>query len=192
MRRIFLLCILATTCAIAKAQVYYGVKGGANLSTIVGDDVQYAHTRVGLHTGIFAGFPVTTRFVIQSEIVYSAQGARFKVPGWVDQTTRLNYLNIPLLAKYSTGSGVYGITGPQIGFRLSAKSVQDDSKNDLKEYYKPTDFSWAFGLGYKTSCPIGFDFRYNLGISRNFKLNGTSSIRNSVFQVGVFYLLKHK
>ena len=191
MKKIFLILVCASTFAVANAQVSFGVKGGLNLSNVVGDDAEGAKAKVGYHVGLLAGIPVTSNFSVQPELVYSAQGAKYEEAGEDDVNLNSGYLNIPVLAKYSAASGFYGVTGPQLGFLLSAKAKQGDDKTDVKEFYKSTDFSWAFGVGYKTSSNLGFDLRYNLGLSSLDK-DDEGKVKNSVFQLGVFYLLGSK
>ena len=105
-----------------------------------------------------------------------------------------SYLNIPVLAKYQHSSGLYGETGPQLGFLLAANVKSGGTSQDVKSSYKSTDFSWAFGVGYKIPLiGAGIDARYNLGLSNIAaeQVNGYS-VKNSVFQIGVFYLFGGK
>jgi hypothetical protein len=190
MKKIFLIIVCASTFVVAKAQVSYGVKGGLNLSNVIGSDADDAKAKIGFHAGVFAGFPVADKLSIQPELVYSVQGAKYEETG-DDVNINTGYLNLPVLAKYSAASGFYGETGPQLGFLVSAKAKQDDDKVDVKEYYKTTDFSWAFGIGYKTSSNLGIDLRYNLGLSR-LDEEGDAKAKNGVFQLGVFYVLGNK
>ena len=79
----------------------------------------------------------------------------------------------------------------QIGFLLSAKASAGGTSVDVKSDFKSTDFSWAFGLGYLTTANVGIDARYNLGLSNIENTSGTNStgtLKNTVIQIGVFYL----
>jgi hypothetical protein len=131
---------------------------------------------------------------VQPEAYYSDQGAKVKIDdgsgGTISGTYKLGYINVPVLLKYTTSSGFFVQTGPQIGFLLSAKASAEGQTVDEKQYFKSTDFSWAFGAGFLTSMNIGIDARYNLGLSNVEKDqgSGTGTIKNSVIQVGVFYL----
>jgi hypothetical protein len=188
MKKFFLIIVCASAFVTTKAQVSYGVKGGLNLSNIIGSDAEGAKAKIGFHAGVFAGIPVADRFSIQPELVYSAQGAKYEETGEDDVNVNSGYLNVPVLAKYTTASGFYGETGPQLGFLMTAKAKQGSDKTDVKEFYKTTDFAWAFGVGYKTSSNLGVDLRYNLGLSRLDK-EGDAKVKNGVFQLGVFYVL---
>jgi opacity protein-like surface antigen len=191
MKKIFMIIVCASTFVVAKAQVSYGIKGGLNLSNIIGSDAEGAKAKIGFHAGAFSEIPVTDKFSIQPELVYSAQGAKYEESG--EDAVKINsgFLNIPVLAKYTAASGFYGETGPQLGFLMSAKAKQGDDKTDVKEFYKTTDFAWAFGIGYKTSSNVGVDLRYNLGLSR-LDEDGDAKVKNGVFQLGIFYVLGNK
>jgi hypothetical protein len=191
MKKIFMIIVCASTFVVAKAQVSYGVKGGVNLSNVIGGDAEGAKAKIGFHAGVFAALPVADKLSIQPELVYSVQGAKYEEDGEDDVNFNSGYLNIPVLAKYTAASGFYGETGPQLGFLMSAKAKQDDDKVDVKEFYKTTDFSWAFGIGYQTSSNLGIGLRYNLGLSR-LDEDGDAKVKNGVFQLGVSYVLGSK
>jgi hypothetical protein len=190
MKRIILsiLCIVAIT--VVNAQLSFGGKAGLNLATITGDDVEDLKMKPGLYVGLQVQVPITESFYFQPELVYSMQGAKYD-DGEDDGKLKMDYLNIPLLAKYQTGSGFFVETGPQIGFLLSAKEKFDDEDIDIKEYFKKTDFSWAIGLGYKMANGFGINGRYNFGLSKiGEEVDGEDpgKAHNSVIQLGVFYV----
>jgi Outer membrane protein beta-barrel domain len=173
----------------ASAQIQFGVKAGANFATLTGTGSNGATTKVDFHGGGFAQIPLVNSFFLKPELVYSRQGAKATSDGVVYNINQ-NYLNIPVLAKYQHSSGLHGETGPQLGFLLAANVSSGGSSQDVKSSYKSTDFSWAFGVGYKIPLiNAGIDARYNLGLS-NIAATQVSgySVKNSVFQLGVFYV----
>ena len=105
--------------------------------------------------------------------------------------TRLNYINFPLLIKYSSSSGFFGATGPQIGFLVGSKIKTGDITVDAEDTFETTDVSWTFGLGYMFSQQIGVEGRYNLGFTKIVEDND-SKVQNSVFQLGIIYKLSLK
>ena len=177
----------------ASAQIQFGVKAGANFATLSGQGSEGATTKVDFHGGGFVHIPLVNSFFLQPELLYSRQGAKATSDGVVFNINQ-SYLNIPVLAKYQHSSGLYGETGPQLGFLLAANVAAGGSSQDVKSSYKSTDFSWAFGVGYKLPLiGAGIDARYNLGLS-NIAATDVSgySVKNSVFQIGVFYMLGGK
>ena len=162
------------------AQVQFGVKAGANFANITNSDG--GKTLVGLNAGALVKIPVTEAFSVQPEAVFSMQGVKYD-----GGKNTLSYINVPVLATYTLPVGVFFQTGPQIGFLMSAKAKEDGGESiDIKSALKSTDFSWAFGAGYLIpEVNLGFNARYNLGLS---KLADGSDSKNTVIQVGVFYM----
>ena len=178
------------SCISVKAQVEFGAKVGANFSTLTGSDVHNANTKVGFQGGVLADVQLAGSFWLQPEVNFSMQGAKVE-SGGNEYTLRHNYLNVPLLLKYKDESGLFAETGPQLGVLLTAKASANGLTSDVKSSFKSTDFSWAFGVGYLVKeINAGIDVRYNLGLT-NIEANGSGTngtMKNSVFQVGVFYL----
>lgn len=185
-----IVCLAGLSCLSCNAQVQFGVKAGANFSTLTGSDVSGAKTKVGFQGGVLVGVPLAGSFCLQPEVNYSMQGAKASTSG-ADFSLSQNYLNVPVLFKYKHESGFFAETGPQIGFLMSAKLSGGGNSVDVKSDCKSTDFSWAFGLGYLVkSVNAGIDARYNLGLTNN-ETSGSNSngtVKNSVIQVGIFYL----
>jgi len=126
---------------------------------------------------------LTEALGLQPEAVYSGQGVK-----GTGGKISLNYINIPVLLTYTLPAGLFFQTGPQLGFLVSAKAKGNDGSSvDLKSLFSSTDFAWVFGTGFLIpNANFGFNARYNLGISSLGKDGGSS--KNSVFQVGVFFL----
>jgi hypothetical protein len=174
-------CVLALT-TLSQAQVRFGVKAGINLANVSGDDVDGNSMKIGFNAGAVAKISVSEAFSIQPEIVYSDQGAKLED----DVKLNLSYINIPILAQYNTGGFIIE-TGPQFGFRMGAKLKGDGGSLDLKEQTKGFDLGWGIGVGYLTQSGFGVNARYNLGLS-NIADDDDGDLKNSVIQIGVFYL----
>jgi hypothetical protein len=198
MKKTFLILILSGAFLATKAQqIKYGVKAGVNLANVAGD-VEGNKMKIGFNAGAFAKVSLTEAISLQPELLLSTQGAKEKgsFEGInYEVKNNVTYLNIPVLAQYNTASGFYGETGPQFGFLLSAKAKSDEGKQDIKDGLKKFDLSWAFGVGYLTQSNVGVNVRYNLGLSNMSDAKGMDNdakMRNSVFQIGVFYVLGSK
>lgn len=173
-----------------KAQdVHFGIKGGLNASNINVSDNQGNHldTKIGFNAGLLAHIHAGKSFAIQPEVYYSSEGAKSTISN-IKSTLNLGYINVPVLAQYMFGNGFRVEAGPQVGFLINAKSkVKGSPSEDVKEFYKTTSFSIPVGAGYLTSFGLGFDARYNFGISDIVKDNSGSTARSNVFQFGLFY-----
>lgn len=180
MKQIFLALAIALVGTTGFSQATLELKAGINAATIKGKDVTGYKAKTGLYLGGLAHIPLSTSIGIQPEIYYSADGAKWKDE---DAKTILHYLKIPALVRYNAG-GFNAVTGPQLGFLLSAKDEEEKETTDIKEYLKKSDFSWAFGVGYSVSPLWSLNARYNLGLSKFYEEEKNSSI-----QIGVQYRL---
>lgn len=182
--------ILMTTQANAQ-HVNIGVKGGLNLYNINNSNGVEYDTKAGVNFGLLGHIHLAKHVAFQPELVYSAQGAKYTIGG-TETKKNLNYINVPLLVQYMFDNGFRLEAGPQMGFLASAHSKTGDIKTDIKDDLKKVDVAVALGVSY-VHPPTGFgvDARYNLGLT---DINDNSSVKstNRGFQIGVFYLFKHK
>jgi hypothetical protein len=203
MKKLVLILIagISFTMANAQGQIQLGVKGGLNLSTITvsnGFNGYSYSTLPGFNAGVFLKVPVIRFFSVQPELNYSGQGFKADDGSGGTYSEHVNYLNIPVLGKFTTRSGFFLETGPQLGLKLNAKDKENGVSQDVSSAYNNADFSWVFGAGFKIPmAPVGFDLRYNVGISNvandSYYGNGYGQygVRNGVFQLDVFFVLFH-
>ena len=205
MKKIILFTVLAIFCFMANAQdeptkssdISFGLKGGLNFSLITGDDTDNLDGRVAFHVGAVAEFPISEKFSVQPELLYSAQGDKGAFDG-MDIKFKMDYLNLPVMAKYYAAQGLSLEAGPQIGFLLSAKAEGGGVSLDIKDLFKSIDFGLGFGLGYKLENGLNFSGRYNVGISNFVDSDGSlldepiytgdSKNYHNVFQLSIGYL----
>jgi long-subunit fatty acid transport protein len=161
MKKIILAAIAVMTFSFANAQqTRFGVKGGLNVTTFAGGNYWDAKSLVGAHVGGFAEIKIIERLAIQPELLFSMQGA--KLEGYGDKfDDKLNYINIPVLAKFYITKQFTAEAGPQIGFLVSAKSDGEDAK----DFYKSTDLGFNFGVGYNFTENLSVGLRYTVGLS---------------------------
>jgi hypothetical protein len=169
-------------------ETHLGLKAGLNISSASINPGDNYNSKVGFHAGGLAHIHISKHFALQPELVFSAQGGERKD----DSKLKLNYINIPVLAQYMSQNGFRLQTGPQLGILASAKRVDPGGnvERNIKEDMSNIDFSWAFGAGFLFPGGVGIDARYNLGI--NDVWEGPAEIKNSVFQLGLFYQFMHR
>lgn len=126
-------------------------------------------------------------FSIQPELNYIGKGTRLK-NGNIKTDLDLNYLELPVLAKYSFGP-VFVNAGPSIGL------LMDKESKVIKNYgekLKKLDFGVQMGAGVAVPLGIGkviVDARYNLGLS---DLGKQTSIKNRGIIASVGYAIPLK
>ncbi len=185
--------------------INFGAKAGVNFASITGDDTDGLSSRTSIHAGLVAEIVISEKFSFQPELLYSSQGADYKESEGYDGSYQLDYLNIPLMAKFYVGDGFSLEAGPQVGFCMSAnedftfssvgqKSVAQKSvaeKEDISEFVKDFDFGINVGVGYKMESGLNFGARYSLGLANIWDGEESNDFtnHNSVMQVflGFFF-----
>ena len=177
------------------------MKAGLNISNINSNFTGNFDPRTGLNAGAIVNIPLQYSLDVQPEFYYSAQGAKYySYDDGYEHQLLLNYFNIPLLLQYRLRCGLLLETGPQVGILANVKDKSPGIITTGNAYisgFKNVDFSWSFGLGYKSMSGLGVDLRYNPGIS-NINDFGNEILHNNVMQLGLFYLfnpsytVKHK
>ncbi|MBU2950724.1 PorT family protein [Tamlana agarivorans] len=159
----------------------FGVKGGLNFANVMGDQSENKDLVTAFNFGGMVEIPISEKFSVQPEIMFSGNGFSIN-----EDVTALNYLDIPVMAKYYLTKGLSIEAGPQIGFLLSAKTEDID----VKDSYNNVNFGLSTGVGYKLDNGINFGARYNLGLSNINDIDG-SSIKNRLgalqLSVGYFF-----
>lgn len=186
------LMLMSTTFIAAQEFVYFGVKGGVNFSSFTGDgydDFVDPEERTSFHLGLLAEIPLGERFSIQPEVLYSAQG--YDIASRDDANDieyQIDYINVPVLAKFYVTNGLSIEAGPQIGF-LVHEEIDFNPNSDggdvelADDQFKSVDFAVGLGASYKFSNFFVFG-RYNIGLSDIYDLDGVDA-KNSVIQAGV-------
>ncbi|WP_111706244.1 porin family protein [Lutibacter citreus] len=164
--------------------INFGIKGGLNFASISGDNTENIDPVTAFNLGIMSEIQISNKFSFQPELMFSGVGYSIE-----DDTVALNYLNIPLMAKYYLTKGFSVEAGPQIGYLLSAKN----ESVDIKDSFNSVDFGLNVGIGYKLDNGLNFGARYNFGLSDINKsdvenINGfTGNNKNSALQISIGY-----
>jgi hypothetical protein len=192
MKKAFL--ALALTLGVASAaqaqSARFGVKAGASLTSFTGSNTDGLKNKFGFNGGVMANFALNDMFSVQPEVLYSMKGTKFDGGG--DLRLTANYIDVPVLAKVSTGAtGLFFELGPQVGFLASAKLKDDSNSVDAKDGYKSVDFGYAAGLGFQAESGPMVGLRYNGGFTSIDKDSNTK-LRNSAFQLYVGFLFGGK
>lgn len=169
----------------AKSQgVHFGIKGGLNASELHGSGINDAKTKIGFHAGALAHIHTSNpSWGIQPELMYSLEGAKYNDDVKLD----LGFLNLPVLVQYMFDNGFRIEAGPQLGFLMSAKQKMGDNSEDVKDNLKSINFSIPVGIGYLTRSGLGFDARYNFGVSDLNDMGEGNKVTGNNFQFGLFY-----
>ena len=206
MKKLIIAAIAVLSVGVASAQnVKFGIKAGLNYATFSGD-VKESNGIIGFAAGGFANIAINEKFAFQPELLFSIQGTTDKstnsYSGYSytnDYTSRVNYLNVPLMFRFKAAEKFYLEGGPQVGFLLSVKRTDKVTRvvgntttvteysSDNKDDVNTVDFGLNFGAGYDFTKNISVGLRYNLGLSNVAKDVVDYKVRNSVFSLAVGY-----
>jgi len=203
------------------AQISVGAKVGANFADtrvdgLLGNLAPEQTTFTGFTAGVMAEIPMINALSFRPELNYIQKGFTVSQSFDVDligidmevgakARTRINYVELPLLLKYSIGSDaakVYAISGPSIAYAANAElnpvatfivdfnlpSIPINLDNNI---YNRWEISGILGAGGEVKAGNGkvfADARYNLGFTN--MLNNPIvdlRIKNQGFNVSAGY-----
>jgi hypothetical protein len=95
----------------------FGIKGGLNFAILYSDPT--ASSKAAVNIGIFVDIKSSDKLHFQPEIIYSMQGTTVSQEGQTAQIN-LNYINLPLMAKYFVNKDFNIQFGPQFGTLVSS------------------------------------------------------------------------
>lgn len=111
-----------------------------------------------------------------------------------DIVRKNDYINVPLLAKAYTKSGLNVFAGPQLGLNVSEKIVITDNNNRVTtlktDDIMPLDLSVMIGVGYQFKRGFLLSANYNIGITNVADNYGDEPSRNGVFQFNAGWRFK--
>lgn len=200
MKKLILMAAMVLASAATYAQHAVGTmtlqpKIGVNIADLTetsGDDV-----RIGLAAGVEAEYQASDIFSISAGVIYSMQGAKYSdggsflgVSASSDVTTKLDYVNIPILANVYVAKGLAVKLGIQPAFKVNSSvsgsysvAGYTGNSNEYEIDAKDIDFSIPVGMSYEFNNVV-LDARYNWGVTKVFE-GGDS--KNSVFQITLGY-----
>lgn len=188
MKKILLTAVVMLASVASYAQHAVGAftlqpKIGMNVASLTKCDG--CDPRIGLAAGVEAEYQATDIFSVSAGLIYSMQGNKAKEEG-VTLTTKLDYINIPILANVYVTKGLAVKLGVQPAFNVSDKRKLSGGKASVEAEdvgAESFDFSIPVGLSYEYNNVV-FDARYNFGVT-NIADGGDS--KNSVFQFTLGY-----
>jgi len=155
--------------------VYVGPKVGMTYSTISnfsdmsGSTTQY---RIGYQAGAVGEFGFTSKFSFQTEVLFYSRGTKMDA---VNSKIKMNYVGIPLLAKYSFKAlgftKLYAMGGTFTDVRTKGEEVYSGvgaQTVPLPSGFKKYDWGFSFGAGAEYPTDKGIwviDLRYDLGMT---------------------------
>ncbi|MGM0582816.1 MAG: porin family protein [Bacteroidota bacterium] len=192
---ILLFLFLFVTTNYSLSQTNFGIKGGVNLANVIDADYNF-DSRTGINLGAFVDIPISnSSFSIQPEIIYSQKGtqdsgyAGIDNNTWVEIVNKRDYLEIPVLLKYSyeisKNTHPFLTFGPYFGINMNTESevTADGAQVNSGELNDKSDIGMSLGLGYQIEF-INLNIRYNAGLVNI----GERDSKNSVFSASIGFI----
>ncbi|MFN7118281.1 MAG: porin family protein [Saprospiraceae bacterium] len=199
-----LLLFTTGTWTLLQAQVGLGLRGGVlwtKAELEQGDDKFDNDYLMGYTGSLFAEIGISEAFAIQPEVVFLQKGYKNTIEddGIYERKLMMNYLEVPVLAKWRIGSETIKaqlLLGPTFGYALDGTVKANGEKTDLDlDDVTRLDIGVLFGAGF--DIPLGpgsvfVDGRYGLGITN---LNNAANAddfhwHNRTISVGVGYIYR--
>lgn len=172
MKRVYLLIlVLVAWMAIpAQAQFKWGIKGGANISSIHFSDLPETFSTDNL-TGFHIGPTIELMAPLvglgfDASILYSQTGMEIGT-----QTVKSDYLNIPVNLKWKIGIPavkVFAAAGPYVGFRLGGGKIWDVLSDQIES--KSFSAGLNIGAGVELIQHLQISATYQLGLTDNYSI----------------------
>lgn len=186
----FLFGIFLCSVCYSNAQMSYGVKAGVNISSLTGEFKRGIGQKsmINFHAGFVTEFPLSDRFSLQPEAYFSRQGTQIVQPNGNEIKYHLDYVNIPVLAKFYIVEGYSSVEiGPQFSVQTSEKL--DPNVDGKEEYTRDFDKALVLGTTYQFDNGLFCSLRFNVGFSDLFIThslygNGHAASRYAQFSVG--------
>jgi hypothetical protein len=192
MKKMMMMMLMATVALTASAQNTLRDNGTFTLQPKVGIGIGMLSgewktlsgvdnkSRIGLVVGLEGEYYAMEWLGIAAGINYAQQGYKMKGNG-MEETYKLDYLNIPLTADFYVAKGLALKTGLQFGFLMNAKVDSEDVKDACKKF----NLSIPIGISYEISDFV-LDLRYNLGLTKTNKDDG-NKLRSDLLQITLGY-----
>lgn len=168
--------LVLALCVKANAQdkpFTFGVKAGANMSTLTGD-YKDSKVRFGYNVGVTVDYAVTENWFVLSGLEYTTKGVNGKKVNGVKSSIGASYIQLPIHAAYkldiASSTKLVFQAGPYVALGVNGKNKIESSNNtvalSLKENtfgkrMKRFDFGLGLGVGAefgKINANIGYDF----------------------------------
>ena len=193
MKKLLMMLVMATVAMTASAQNTLRDKGsftlqpksGVGIGTIAGSWTTIGgekdKARIGFVAGLEGEYYAADWFGLAVGLNYAQQGFKFEAEDY-KETTKLDYLNVPIVGNFYVAKGLALKTGFQFGFLMNAKL---DSQ-DIKDLCNKVNFAIPIGVSYEIENVV-LDLRYNLGLNKTNKADNGNKARTDLIQITLGY-----
>ena len=145
---------------------------GMTLSSLFGQNSNNVDSRIGFAAGAEFEHQFNRVFALSAGIMYQQQGTKVKDEEQNKYNTRLDYVNVPILANFYVWKGLSVKAGLQPGFMVHSSLTRPDdyAEFDEKDCNK-FDLQVVGGIGYEIKHFV-VEFRASYGCFHPFTIGG--------------------
>jgi hypothetical protein len=183
----FLLCGISLH---AQTDFHFGVKADIDLTKVSGNGMSNSLT-TDYEGGLYGEINFGKKWGIQPEVMYSRRDAKIaddfsayyinQVSIDYKKTVKLNYIVVPVMARYNISTLFSVLLGPQFGFKLYD---DEDLLKSGKPAFKDLDFGIAGGVQLNISESFKFYARYYQGLSNINNIDDRYDWKTRQIQIG--------
>ena len=158
-----LFAIVLMAVAPVQAQVKLGVKGGLNITNMsLNSDIVSSSNRTGFFIGPTLKFTLpVVGLGIDAAALYDQREAKSN-----DKTIKTQNINVPINLRYIIGlgsiAGIYFAAGPQFGFNVGNKNIENNVNTTTTWNFKDSNFSINLGTGVMLLKHLEIGANYNI------------------------------
>ena len=167
MKKLVLILWLVSIIGVASAQDF-GAQflAGANFSQVDGDQLG-GYNKLGANLGIQIDREITEDWAAAFELRYSMKGSKKvidpKGPPTFTLTLNYQYIEVPLLAKYTKYEKLTLYAGPSLGVKVLGKRIENGIETDVDDL-RPYEVGFNLGGTYYIKDKIGLDLRHSYSL----------------------------
>ena len=187
---VFAVFVLSAASEAQVAGLDIGATAAVNIATVAGDDTDGASNLTGFMVGLSFIYQASSMFAFQPEIAYSMKGTKLEEGGESGEI-KFAYIDIPLLAKISLGTGMGQARpalyiGPYAAINVGCDVEADGVSIECDEFGvepKTVDFGAIAGVGMDFGA-VNVFARYQFGLTNVGDEADAGDAKNRVIQIG--------
>ncbi|MBE5032726.1 porin family protein [Gallalistipes aquisgranensis] len=169
----------------ANAQPWgFGPKVGASFSTVNG--VEGAKMRAGVVAGVFADRMINDWLSVEADLLYAMNGFRVHGDNGVKSKINLDYIYMPVVAKFYLTDGLNFQLGARFGYLVTSKEdVDGGDKYTIRDAINRYDVDLLAGLAYDFDFGMIIEGRYNIGATKMLRVASANPMTNGALEFSV-------
>ena len=149
---------------------------------------------LGYFAGVGANIPLNPNLSARTEMRFSKKGSKTEINNIASNTTRLSYIDIPLILQYQIVPKLSIQGGLQPSFLLSANMESEvngeSSDRSVRDIYNGFDLAATLGVSYNINKNLSVQLGYDLGLLNVERQADFREVGNRAIWFGLQYNLK--